>query len=134
MCTGLGELRWPHSHVRVLGLMDSHVWWPDSVMDLTLAEVPLLEEVTSVLLMCGVHLRQVDHPLLELHLSETLVDKKIVLLVDSSVATLASSREDLETATKSVNKQYKVSKNIEQTRRVKILSFAILSQMKFICT
>ena len=37
--------------------------------------------------------------------------------MDSSVATLASSREDLETATKSVNKQYKVSKKIEQSEK-----------------
>ena len=91
MCTGLGELRWPHSHVRVLGLMDSHVWWPDSVMDLTLPEVPLLEEVTAVLLMGWVDLGQVDHLLLELHLGETLVDEQIVLLVHGTVATLASS-------------------------------------------
>ena len=98
MRTGLGQLRWPHAHIGVFRLMDGHVWWPDSVMDLTLAEVPLLEEVTSVLLMGGVHLWQVDHPLLELHLSETLVDEEIVLFVHGTVATLASSREHLEAA------------------------------------
>ena len=67
-------------------------------MDLTLAEVPFLEEVTAVLLMSRMHLRQVDHLFLELHLGETLVDEKIVLLMHGAVATLAGTREDLETA------------------------------------
>ena len=103
MGTSLGELRGPHTHVGVLGLMDSHIWWPDSVMDLTLTEVPLLEEVTAVLLMGGVDLRKVDHLLLELHLGETLLDEEIVLLVHGTVATLASSGEDFEAATKTKN-------------------------------
>jgi len=91
MGTSLGELRRPHTHVGVLSLMDSHVWWPDSVMDLTLSEIPFLEEVTTVLLMARMDFGKVDHLRLELHLSETLVHKKIVLLVHGSVATLASS-------------------------------------------
>ena len=99
MGTSLGELRRPHTHVGVLGLMDSHIWRPDSVMDLTLAEVPFLEEVTAVLLMGGMDLGKVDHPLLELHLGETLSDEKIVLLVDGTVAALASTGEDLEATT-----------------------------------
>ena len=102
MCTGLGELRGPHTHVGVLGLMDSHIWWPDSVMDLTLAEVPFLEEVTAVLLMAGMHLGEVDHLLLELHLGETLVHKKIVLLMHGTVATLTGSGEDLESTTETI--------------------------------
>ena len=91
MGTSLGELRRPHTHVGVLSLMDSHVGWPDSVMDLTLSEIPFLEEVTTVLLMARMDFGKVDHSLLELHLSETLVHKEIVLLVHGSVATLASS-------------------------------------------
>ena len=97
--TGLGQIGRPHTHVGVLGLMDSHIWRPDSVMDLTLAEVPFLEEVTAVLLMGGMDLGKVDHPLLELHLGETFSDKKIVLLVDGTVAALASTGEDLEATT-----------------------------------
>ena len=97
--TGLGQIGRPHTHVGVLGLMDSHIWRPDSVMDLTLAEVPFLEEVTAVLLMGGMDLGKVDHPLLELHLGETLSDKKIVLFVDGTVAALASTGEDLEATT-----------------------------------
>jgi hypothetical protein len=100
MGTGLGQIGRPHTHIGVLSLMHSHVGWPDSVMDLTLSEVPFLEEVTTVLLMTGMNLGQVDHSLLELHLCETLIDKKIVLLVNGSVATLASSGEDLETTSK----------------------------------
>ena len=96
MGSSLGELRGPDSHVGVLSLMDSHIWWPDSVMDLTLPEVPLLEEVTAVLLMSGMDLRKVHHFALEFHLGETLVDEKIVLLVHSSVAALAGPGEDFE--------------------------------------
>jgi len=69
--------------------MHSLVWWPDSVVDHTLALIPLLEEVTSILLMGGVNLRKVHHLLLELHLLETLVNKKIIFLVHGSVAALA---------------------------------------------
>ena len=97
--TSLGELRRPHAHVGVLCLMHSHVWWPDSVMDLTLAIVPLLEVVTSVLLVSGVHLGQVHHSLLELHLGETLIDEQIVLQVHGTMAALARPREDLEATT-----------------------------------
>ena len=68
-------------------------------MDLTLSEVPLLEKVTAVLLMSWMDLRKVDHSLLEFHLRETLVHEEIVLLVDSTVAALASTGEDLEAAT-----------------------------------
>ena len=108
MSTCLGQLGRPDTHVGVLGLMDGHVWWPDSVMDLTLAVIPLLEEVTSVLLMGRMDLGKVDHLLLELHLLETLVDEEIVLLVHGTVATLASTGEDLETTTKT-----KKTKNVK---------------------
>ena len=70
--------------------------WPDSVVDLALALIPLLEEVTAVLLMSGVHLGQVDHLCLELILPETLVHEEIVLFVHGAVAALARAREDLE--------------------------------------
>ena len=97
--TSLGQIGRPHTHVGVLRLMDGHIWRPDSVMDLTLTEVPLLEEVTAVLLMSWVNLGKVDHCLLEFHLRETLVHEEIVLLVNSTVAALASTGEDLEAAT-----------------------------------
>jgi len=80
--------------------MDGPIWRPDSVVDLALALIPLLEEVTAVLLMSGVHLGQVDHLCLELILPETLVHEEIVLFVHGAVAALARAREDLETATK----------------------------------
>ena len=68
-------------------------------MDLTLSEVPLLEEVTAVLLMGWVDLGKVDHLLFELHLGETLVHQQIVLLVHGAVAALARAGEHLEAAT-----------------------------------
>ena len=79
--------------------MDGHVGRPDAVIDLTLAEVPLLEVVTTVLLMSRMDLRQEDHLLLELLLRETLVNKEIILLMHGTVAALAGAREDLEAAT-----------------------------------
>ena len=92
------QIRRPYSHVCVLSLMDSHVWWPDSVMDLTLAVVPLLEVVTSVFLMTWMDFWQKDHPLCELTLSETFVNEQVVFLMDCTVAALARSAEDLETS------------------------------------
>lgn len=91
-----GQIRRPDTLIGVLSLMNSHVWWPDSVVDNTLAVVPLLEVVTSVLLMGGMDLREEDHLLHELILLETLVDEKVVLLVDGTVAALALSAENLE--------------------------------------
>jgi len=67
-------------------------------MDLTLSEVPFLEEVTAILLMRGMDLRKVHHLLLEFHLGETLLHEEIILLVHGSVAALAGSGEDLEAA------------------------------------
>jgi hypothetical protein len=99
--TSLGQIWWPHTLVGVLGLMDSHVGWPDSVIDLSLTEVPLLEVVRAVLLMTWVHLWQVDHLGSQLNLSETFVDEQIVLLVHSAVAALASTGEHLETSSQS---------------------------------
>ena len=71
-------------------------------MDHTLSEVPLLEIVTSVLLMSGVYFGGKDHAVHELSLLETLIDKKIVLLMHGTVATLARSLEDLETTSQAV--------------------------------
>lgn len=59
--TGLGQLWWPDTLVSVLGLMDSHVGWPDSVVNLTLSVVPFLEVVRTVLLMTRVDLGENDH-------------------------------------------------------------------------
>ena len=71
-------------------------------MDHTLSEVPLLEIVTSVLLMSGVNFGGKDHAVHELSLLETLIDKKIVLLMHGTVATLARPLEDLETSSQAV--------------------------------
>ena len=81
--------------------MHSHVWWPHSVVDHSLSVIPLLEEVTSVFLMTWVNLWQVDHLFGELSLLETLVDQEIVLLMHSTVASLASSLENLEASSES---------------------------------
>lgn len=101
MGTSFGKFWWPNTLVGILSLMDSHVWWPDSVMDLSLSEVPLLEVITSVLLMSRVNFGQVDHLGHEFSLSETLVDEKIVLLVHSAVTALAGSAKNFETSSQS---------------------------------
>ncbi len=82
--------------------MDGHVWRPHSVVDDSLSEVPLLEEITSVLLMSWVNLWEVDHLLHELGLLETLVHQEIVFLMHGSVATLAGSLPNLETSSESL--------------------------------
>jgi len=92
----LGQIWGPHTKIGVLGLMDSHVWWPHSIMNNSLSEVPLLEEITSVLLMTWMDLGEVDHLFHQFGLGETLVHEQIIFLMDSSMATLASSLEDLE--------------------------------------
>ena len=102
MSVSLGELRRPHTVVSVLGLMNGEVGWPDSVMNHTLSEVPLLEVVTSVLLVSGMDLRGKDHTVHELSLLETLVDQEIVFLMHGTVATLARSLEDLETTSQAI--------------------------------
>ena len=101
MGTSLGELRRPHTHVGVLSLMDGLVRRPHPVVDLALALIPLLEEVTTVLLMGRVDLGKIDHLPLELHLGETLLDEQVILLMHGTVAALASTGEDLETAAES---------------------------------
>jgi hypothetical protein len=71
-------------------------------VDDSLSEVPFLEEITSVLLMSWVNFWEEDHLLNELGLFETLIDHKIVFLMHSSVATLASSLPNLETSSESL--------------------------------
>lgn len=71
-------------------------------MDDSLSEVPLLEVVSSVLLVSGMDLRSKDHFVHELSLLETLIDKKIVLLMHGSVTSLAGSLEDLETSSQTI--------------------------------
>jgi hypothetical protein len=71
-------------------------------VDDSLSEVPFLEEITSVLLMSWMDLWEEDHLLHELRLFETLVNQEIVLLMHSSVATLASSLPNLETSSESL--------------------------------
>ena len=67
-------------------------------MDDSLSEVPLLEVVSSVLLVSGMDLRSKDHFVHELSLLETLINKEIILLMHGSMATLARSLEDLESS------------------------------------
>lgn len=89
MSVSLRELRRPNTIVGVLGLMNSEIGWPDSIMDDSLSEVPLLEVVASVLLVSGMDLGSKDHSVHELSLLETLVDEEIIFLMHSSVAALA---------------------------------------------
>jgi len=70
-------------------------------MDDSLSEVPLLIEVTSMLLMTWMDLWKEDHLFDELGLLETLVDQKIILLMHGSMATLTGSLENLETSSQS---------------------------------
>lgn len=100
----LAEIWGPDTLVGLLCLMDSHVGWPDSVVDLALTEVPLLEVVRSILLVSWVDLGQVNHLASKLNLSETLVDEQIILLMHSAVATLAGSTENFETSSQSIIK------------------------------
>ena len=53
----LAQIWGPDTLVGLLGLMNSHIGWPDSVVDLALTEVPLLEVVTAVLLVGWMNLR-----------------------------------------------------------------------------
>jgi len=78
--------------------MDGHVWWPDSIVNNSLSKVPLLEEITSVFLMSRMDLGEEDHLVHELFLLEDLIHLKIVLLMHSSMASLAGSLEDLESS------------------------------------
>jgi hypothetical protein len=87
--------------------MDGHVRRPDSVIDDTLSVVPLLEVITSVLLVSGVDLRKVNHLGHEFSLLETLVKEKIVLLMHCTVATLAGSGEDLEASAETIHRHKK---------------------------
>ena len=73
-------------------------------MDLSLTEVPLLEVVSLVLLVCWVDSGNENHQLCQLVLSETLVDKQVVALVDGSVAALAGSGKHLETSAETKGK------------------------------
>ena len=78
--------------------MNSEVWGPNSVMDNSLSEVPLLEIVTSVFLMSWVYLWKEDHFVHQLSLLETLIHKEIVFLMHCSVTSLTSSLEYLESS------------------------------------
>jgi len=71
-------------------------------VDDSLSEVPFLEEISSILLMSWMDLWEKDHLFDELVLFETLVHQEIVLLMHSSVATLAGSLPNLETSSKSL--------------------------------
>ena len=94
----VGQIWGPHTEVGVLGLMHSHVRRPHSVMDHALSVIPLLEVVTAVLLVTGMNLGQEHHLVHELTLTESLVHKKIILLMHGAVATLAGALPHLETS------------------------------------
>jgi len=70
-------------------------------MNNSLSIIPLLEEITSVFLMTWMDLWEIHHLRVELSLCETLIHQKIVLLVNGSMATLASSLENLESSSQS---------------------------------
>lgn len=73
-------------------------------MNNSLSVVPLLEVVSSVLLVSRVDSWSEDHLVHKLSLLETLVDEKIILLMHGSVATLARSLEDLKTTSQAMKK------------------------------
>jgi hypothetical protein len=81
--------------------MLGHVWSPHSVVDNSLSEVPLLEEITSVFLMTWMNLGEVLHLSHKISLFETLVDQKIIFCFIGAMATLACSLEHLETSSQS---------------------------------
>jgi len=99
--SNLVQIWGPDTLVGLLGLVDSHIGWPDSVVDLALTEVPLLEVVRPVLLVSRVDFGQINHLASEFNLCETLVDEQIILLMHCAVAALASSAENLETSSQS---------------------------------
>lgn len=101
MRLSLREIGRPDTQVGLLCLMDSHVWSPHSVMNDSLSEVPLLEEVTLIFLMTWMDLWKELHSIHELSLLETLLNKQIVFLVHSTVASLAGSLENLESSSES---------------------------------
>jgi hypothetical protein len=105
MGSSLGEFWGPHTLVGLLGLMNGHVRGPDAVIDLTLTEVPFLEVVTAIFLMSGMDLGKENHLLGEFALRETLVHEEIVLLMHSTMASLAGAREDLKSTTESIRKK-----------------------------
>ena len=80
--------------------MDGHVWRPHSIVNLSLSKVPFLEEITSVLLMSWMDLGKIDHLLHQISLVKTLVHKEIIFLMHSTVTSLASSLENLESSSK----------------------------------
>ena len=97
----LAQIWGPDTLVGLLGLMNSHIGWPDSVVDLALTEVPLLEVVRPVLLVSWMDLGQIDHFASEFNVRETLIDEQIILLMHSTMAALACSTENLETSSQS---------------------------------
>lgn len=104
MGVSLGKFGRPDTIVSILGLMHGEVRSPHSVLDDSLSVVPLLEVVALVFLMGGVNSWCEDHLADKFSLLESLVHKQIVLLMHSSVATLARSLEHLETSSQTIGK------------------------------
>ena len=102
MRVGLGKFGRPHTIVGILSLVDSEIGSPHSIMNNSLSVIPLLEVVTSVLLVSRVDSWSEDHLAHKFSLLKTLVDQEIVLLMHSSVATLARSLENLESTSQAI--------------------------------
>jgi hypothetical protein len=65
-------------------------------MDLSLSVVPLLEVITTMLLMAWMYFWQIHHLLLQFHLFETFVNEQVVFLMHGTVASLARSAKYFE--------------------------------------
>jgi len=96
------EFLGPETSVSILGLMDGEVGRPDSIMDLSLSEVPFLEVISFVFLVSWMKLSKEFHLVSEFALVETLVDEEIVLLVHRSVTSLARALEYFETSSEPI--------------------------------
>ena len=96
MRVSLGQIGWPHTIVSILGLVNSEIWSPHSVMNNSLSIIPFLEVITLILLVSGVDSWSEDHLCHKFSLLETIIYKQIVFLMHGTMATLARSLENLE--------------------------------------
>ena len=75
MGNGLGQILGPETSICVLSMMHSEIWWPYSIMDLSLSEVPFLEEISFVLLVAWMDLSEENHLVHKLSLLETFINE-----------------------------------------------------------
>jgi len=90
------KFRRPCSFIRIFRLMHSKVGWPDSIMDNSLSEIPLLEVITSVFLMGWVNSWRKHHSCHKFSLFETLINKQIIFLMHCPMTSLARTLENFE--------------------------------------